>query len=75
MKGLIVSRDFVLWFIMELDFQPYLFVIFTSSNFHHPLDAVIAELVVKYKGLEVHNLNELEYINNEVWANIWQVYF
>ncbi|KAI7744971.1 hypothetical protein M8C21_003203, partial [Ambrosia artemisiifolia] len=23
-------------------------------------------------GHEVHNLNELEYINNEVWANIWQ---
>ncbi|KAJ0753166.1 putative glutaminyl-peptide cyclotransferase transcription factor WD40-like family [Helianthus annuus] len=30
------------------------------------------EHVVKYKGHEVHNLNELEYINNEVWANIWQ---
>ncbi|XP_024970017.1 glutaminyl-peptide cyclotransferase [Cynara cardunculus var. scolymus] len=33
---------------------------------------VTAELVVKYKGFEVHNLNELEYINNEIWANIWQ---
>ncbi|XP_076906540.1 glutaminyl-peptide cyclotransferase-like [Bidens hawaiensis] len=33
---------------------------------------VIKEHVVKYKGHEVHNLNELEYINNEVWANIWQ---
>ncbi|XP_071710652.1 glutaminyl-peptide cyclotransferase-like [Rutidosis leptorrhynchoides] len=30
------------------------------------------EHVVKYKGQEVHNLNELEYINGEVWANIWQ---
>ncbi|KAL8252687.1 hypothetical protein R6Q59_036380 [Mikania micrantha] len=33
---------------------------------------VIKEHVVKYEGHEVHNLNELEYINNEVWANIWQ---
>ncbi|XP_051143775.1 glutaminyl-peptide cyclotransferase-like [Andrographis paniculata] len=28
--------------------------------------------VVKYKGQEVHNLNELEYINGEIWANVWQ---
>ncbi|KAK4743595.1 hypothetical protein SAY87_009907 [Trapa incisa] len=27
---------------------------------------------VKYDGYEVHNLNELEYVNGEVWANIWQ---
>lgn len=33
---------------------------------------VIKEHVVKYKGHEVHNLNELEYINDEIWANIWQ---
>ncbi|KAK9075350.1 hypothetical protein SSX86_003673 [Deinandra increscens subsp. villosa] len=33
---------------------------------------VMKEHVVKYKDHEVHNLNELEYINNEVWANIWQ---
>nr|GEV87973.1 glutaminyl-peptide cyclotransferase [Tanacetum cinerariifolium] len=32
----------------------------------------IKEHVVRYEGHEVHNLNELEYINNEVWANIWQ---
>nr|GEV99710.1 glutaminyl-peptide cyclotransferase-like [Tanacetum cinerariifolium] len=39
-----------------------------------PMDRlpVIKEQVVKYKGHEVHNLNELEYINDEVWANIWQ---
>lgn len=46
-----------------------------SSSLYHinpKTMKVIAELVVKYKGLEVHNLNELEYINNEVWANIWQ---
>ncbi|KAL0873301.1 hypothetical protein Bca101_023006 [Brassica carinata] len=28
--------------------------------------------VIKYNGLEVRYLNELEYINNEVWANVWQ---
>ncbi|KAK3037230.1 hypothetical protein RJ639_030123 [Escallonia herrerae] len=33
---------------------------------------VMRKQVVKYKGHEVHNLNELEYINGEVWANVWQ---
>ncbi|CAH8337160.1 unnamed protein product [Eruca vesicaria subsp. sativa] len=28
--------------------------------------------VIKYNGREVRYLNELEYINNEVWANVWQ---
>ncbi|PIA49229.1 hypothetical protein AQUCO_01300224v1 [Aquilegia coerulea] len=32
---------------------------------------VIEKATVKYKDLEVHNLNELEYINGEVWANVW----
>lgn len=27
--------------------------------------------VVRYQGDEVHNLNELEFINGEVWANVW----
>ncbi|KAL1202890.1 Glutaminyl-peptide cyclotransferase [Cardamine amara subsp. amara] len=27
---------------------------------------------VRYNGREVRYLNELEYINNEVWANVWQ---
>ncbi|KAL0299576.1 UNVERIFIED_CONTAM: Glutaminyl-peptide cyclotransferase [Sesamum radiatum] len=33
---------------------------------------VIRKHTVKYKGGEVHNLNELEYVNGEVWANVWQ---
>ncbi|KAF8412200.1 hypothetical protein HHK36_000160 [Tetracentron sinense] len=33
---------------------------------------VIGKETVKYKGHEVYNLNELEYINGEVWANVWQ---
>lgn len=32
---------------------------------------VTGKQIVKYKGLEVHNLNELEFINGEVWANVW----
>lgn len=33
---------------------------------------VIRKHIVKYKGHELHNLNELEYINGEVWANVFQ---
>lgn len=29
-------------------------------------------VTVKYEGFEVSYLNELEYINGEVWANVWQ---
>ncbi|XP_057847545.2 glutaminyl-peptide cyclotransferase isoform X2 [Cryptomeria japonica] len=29
-------------------------------------------VTVKYEGIEVSHLNELEYINGEVWANVWQ---
>lgn len=29
-------------------------------------------VIVKYEGFEVYYLNELEYINGEVWANVWQ---
>ncbi|XP_022923124.1 glutaminyl-peptide cyclotransferase-like [Cucurbita moschata] len=27
--------------------------------------------VVRYQGDEVHNLNELEFVNGEIWANVW----
>ncbi|KAK8660046.1 hypothetical protein V6N13_050982 [Hibiscus sabdariffa] len=30
------------------------------------------EHVIKFNGQKVHNLNELEYIEGEVWANVWQ---
>ncbi|XP_004308052.1 PREDICTED: glutaminyl-peptide cyclotransferase [Fragaria vesca subsp. vesca] len=33
---------------------------------------VIDKHVVKYKDHEVHNLNELEFIKGEVWANVYQ---
>ncbi|XP_042515362.1 glutaminyl-peptide cyclotransferase isoform X2 [Macadamia integrifolia] len=33
---------------------------------------VIGKTAVRYNGHEVYNLNELEYINGEVWANVWQ---
>lgn len=35
--------------------------------------AVTGKKIVKYENHEVHNLNELEYVDGEVWANIWQV--
>ncbi|XP_061337799.1 glutaminyl-peptide cyclotransferase [Gastrolobium bilobum] len=31
----------------------------------------VSKQVVYYKGHQVHNLNELEYINGEVWANVY----
>ncbi|XP_074353173.1 glutaminyl-peptide cyclotransferase-like isoform X2 [Apium graveolens] len=47
-----------------------------SSTLYHidPLNMkVLQKQVVTYNGHEVHNLNELEYINDEVWANVLQV--
>ncbi|CAN1180687.1 Glutaminyl-peptide cyclotransferase [Linum perenne] len=33
---------------------------------------VIKEHTVTYNGLNVRYINELEYINGEIWANVWQ---
>ncbi|KAL7229814.1 hypothetical protein ACSBR2_008382 [Camellia fascicularis] len=33
---------------------------------------VIQKRTVKYEDHEVYNLNELEYVNGEIWANVWQ---
>ncbi|XP_031391042.1 glutaminyl-peptide cyclotransferase [Punica granatum] len=33
---------------------------------------VMSKRIVTHNGHEVHSLNELEYVNGEVWANIWQ---
>ncbi|CAK7338746.1 unnamed protein product [Dovyalis caffra] len=33
---------------------------------------VIKKQIVSYNGHEVHYLNELEFVNDEVWANVWQ---
>lgn len=48
-------------------------LLFLFFFYFPPLNAVIGKHVVKYKGHEVHYLNELEYVNGEVWANVWQV--
>nr|XP_009772514.1 PREDICTED: glutaminyl-peptide cyclotransferase-like isoform X2 [Nicotiana sylvestris] len=32
---------------------------------------VVKKQIVNYQGDEVHRLNELEYVYDEVWANIW----
>nr|GMD60331.1 glutaminyl-peptide cyclotransferase-like [Ipomoea batatas] len=34
---------------------------------------VTRKQIVKYQGHQVPQLNELEYINDEVWANVWMV--
>lgn len=46
----------------------------TSTLYHIDPQSlkVLQKQVVKYKGHEVYNLNELEYVNDEVWANVWQ---
>uniref|UniRef100_A0A3N7ES46 Glutamine cyclotransferase family protein n=1 Tax=Populus trichocarpa TaxID=3694 RepID=A0A3N7ES46_POPTR len=33
---------------------------------------VISKQIVRYNGHEVHYLNELEFVNDEIWANVWQ---
>ncbi|XP_058105281.1 glutaminyl-peptide cyclotransferase isoform X2 [Magnolia sinica] len=33
---------------------------------------VLRKVTVTYKGREIFYLNELEYVNGEVWANVWQ---
>ncbi|XP_074381080.1 glutaminyl-peptide cyclotransferase-like isoform X2 [Apium graveolens] len=53
----------------------YLYGTDGSSTLYHidPQNMkVIQKQVVTYNGHEVHNLNELEYIDDEVWANVWQ---
>ncbi|KAG7014748.1 Glutaminyl-peptide cyclotransferase, partial [Cucurbita argyrosperma subsp. argyrosperma] len=32
---------------------------------------VTSKWVVRYQGDEVHNLNELEFVDGEIWANVW----
>lgn len=36
--------------------------------------AVTRKYNIKFNGNDVRYLNELEYINGEVWANVWQVW-
>jgi len=36
-------------------------------------NVAVSKQVVYYKGHQVHFLNELEYINGEVWANVFTV--
>ncbi|KAF2315568.1 hypothetical protein GH714_040077 [Hevea brasiliensis] len=47
----------------------------TEFYFGYPLDSakiVITKHTVKYENHEVRYLNELEFVNGEVWANVWQ---
>ncbi|XP_028797784.1 glutaminyl-peptide cyclotransferase-like isoform X2 [Neltuma alba] len=36
-----------------------------------PCPSFISKQVVHFKGHQVHNLNELEFINGEIWANVY----
>ena len=49
--------------------------IFMEFTLPYWLYVVVSKQVVYYKGHQVHNLNELEYINGEVWANVLPVCF
>ena len=33
---------------------------------------VVRSIAVTHNGLPVKNLNELEFVGNEIWANIWK---
>lgn len=55
---------------MLLVYFPHVFLFYLYFFY---IDAVVEKHTVKYKGGEVHNLNELEYVSGEVWANVWQV--
>ncbi|KAK9292425.1 hypothetical protein L1049_020395 [Liquidambar formosana] len=44
----------------------------TLYQIHPQTLKVFGKQVVKFKGHEVHNLNELEFVNGEVWANVFQ---
>lgn len=45
----------------------------TSTLYHidPQTGKVIKKYTIKFKRHEVHNINELEYINGEIWANVW----
>ena len=61
------------FFFFFFFFPPPFYIFVPSKMIFFITNAVIGEHIVKYKGHEVHNLNELEFIDGEVWANVWQV--
>jgi len=46
-----------------------------SWYLHCLIVVAVTKHVIYYKGHQVYNLNELEYINGEVWANVLPVIF
>lgn len=53
-----------------LHIRMYYFVLMLSFL----IVAVVKKQIVNYQGDEVHRLNELEYVYDEVWANVWMVW-
>ncbi|RZC09022.1 Retrovirus-related Pol polyprotein from transposon RE1 [Glycine soja] len=61
------KKDYQQWHLIQ---RMCLLCVFMEPNI--ALFAVaVSKQVVYYKGHQVHNLNELEYINDEVWANVF----
>jgi len=72
-------RSFILFLslFMYANLVLKLFVFIICLVFHGIYVALfvvaVSKHVVYYKGHQVYNLNELEYINGEVWANVLPV--
>jgi glutamine cyclotransferase len=71
-----------LYHLDPLTFRGYFFVIFLIDfvkkfgySFNLSSCTALKRVTVKYHDREIINLNELEYINGEIWANIWLVIY
>lgn len=60
--------------MIQLFYSSYKNVLFCSYALVFLILAVVKEQIVNYQGDEVHRLNELEYVYDEVWANVWMVW-
>lgn len=55
-------------------FHIYRYVLETKDGILRSFFSTVTDKhTVRYNGHEANNLNELEHINGEVWANVWEV--
>lgn len=59
--------------MIQLFYFSYENILFYSYGFFFLILAVVKKQTVSYQGDEVHRLNELEHVYDEVWANVWMV--